>query len=278
MFYQYDVFVTFGILAISLVSGVEIEGIRHQGKRTFLEGAGINLTCSQNTDTDMSNKLTFSIPSVTDTNFTQTRSFDSNTKLSTLVISKDKLVEGDTGTYTCKFDGSSDEQSVSIEVFRDTKESDRKNFQTTSSIYTEGETLTLVCPVLSALMANVTWSRDISPALDMVERASYSVYGKTTKNGQLTITDLIPEDRGHYMCTAKWYSGEATFKHLVRVKSRLAPLWPAIGIIAEIIALILIIVLCGRKKKDSAPLSPPPSTSGSNEKGGNRRKYVTTST
>lgn len=276
MFYQYHVFVTFGILAISLVSGVEIEGI--QGKRTFLEGAGINLTCSHSTSTDMSNKLMFSIPSVTDTNYTKTRSFDGITRLSTLVISKDKVMEGDTGTYTCKFDGSSDEQSVSIEVFRDTKEKDQKNFKTTSSVYTEGETLTLVCPILSALMANVTWSRDVTPALDMVERASYSVHGTTTTNGKLTITDLIPEDRGHYMCTAKWYSGEATFKHLVRVKSRLAPLWPAIGIIVEVLALFLIIILCGRKKKDSAPLAPPPSTSESNEKGGNRRKYVTTST
>lgn len=276
MFYQYHVFVTFGILAISLVSGVEIEG--KKGKRTFLEGAGINLTCSHSTSTDMSNKLTFSIPSVTDTNYTRIRSFDSNSKLSTLVISKDKVVEGDTGTYTCKFDGSSDERSVSIEVFRDTKEKDQNNFKTTSSVYTEGETLTLVCPILSALMANVTWSRDVTPVLDMVERASYSVHGTTTTNGKLTITDLIPEDRGHYMCTAKWYSGEATFKHLVRVKSRLAPLWPAIGIIVEVLALFLIIILCGRKKKDSAPLAPPPSTSGSNEKGGNRRKYVTTST
>lgn len=276
MFYQYHVFVTFGILATSLVSGVEIEGI--QGKRTFLEGAGINLTCSHSTSTDMSNKLMFSIPSVTDTNYTKTRSFDVITRLSTLVISKDKVMEGDTGTYTCKFDGSSDEQSVSIEVFRDTKEKDQKNFKTTSSVYTEGETLTLVCPILSALMANVTWSRDVTPALDMVERASYSVHGTTTTNGKLTITDLIPEDRGHYMCTAKWYSGEATFKHLVRVKSRLAPLWPAIGIIVEVLALFLIIILCGRKKKDSAPLAPPPSTSESNEKGGNRRKYVTTST
>ncbi|XP_071170404.1 neuroplastin-like [Mytilus edulis] len=276
MFYQYHVFVTFGILAISLVSGVEIEGI--QGKRTFLEGAGINLTCSHSTSTDMSNKLMFSIPSVTDTNYTKTRSFDGITRLSTLVISKDKVMEGDTGTYTCKFDGSPDEQSVSIEVFRDTKEKDQKNFKTTSSVYTEGETLTLVCPILSALMANVTWSRDVTPALDMVERASYSVHGTTTTNGKLTITDLIPEDRGHYMCTAKWYSGEATFKHLVRVKSRLAPLWPAIGIIVEVLALFLIIILCGRKKKDSAPLAPPPSTSESNEKGGNRRKYVTTST
>lgn len=69
-------------------------------------------------------------------------------------------------------------------------------------------------------MANVTWSRDVTPVLDMVERASYSVHGTTTTNGKLTITDLIPEDRGHYMCTAKWYSGEATFKHLVRVKSK----------------------------------------------------------
>lgn len=104
------------ILFIVVFSGVEIEGI--QGKRTFLEGAGINLTCSHSTSTDMSNKLMFSIPSVTDTNYTKTRSFDGITRLSTLVISKDKVMEGDTGTYTCKFDGSSDEQSVSIEVFR----------------------------------------------------------------------------------------------------------------------------------------------------------------
>ncbi|XP_063434152.1 neuroplastin-like [Mytilus trossulus] len=276
MFYQYHVFVTFGILALSLVSGVEIEGIK--GKRTFLEGAGINLTCSHSTSTDMSNKLMFSIPSVTGTNYTKTRSFDSNTKLSTLVISKDKVMEGDTGTYTCKFDGSSDERSVSIEVFKDTKEKDQKNFKTTSSVYTEGEKLELLCPILSALMANVTWSRDVTPELEKLERASYSVDGTTTTNGKLTITDLTPEDRGHYMCTAKWYSGEATFKHLVRVKSKLAPLWPAIGIIVEVLALFLIIILCGRKKKDSTPLAPPPSTSESNEKGGNRRKYVTTST
>ena len=70
-------------------------------------------------------------------------------------------------------------------------------------------------------MSTVVWRRDVSPALSTIgDRMSTENVGKLTKNGRITLTNLDTGDRGHYICEAKWYSGNATFKHLVRVKSR----------------------------------------------------------
>ena len=68
-------------------------------------------------------------------------------------------------------------------------------------------------------MPTVTWTRE-QGGLDSNPRVSLANIGHTIVNGELTLTDVVMEDRGYYTCTATWYSGEAKFKHLVRVKSK----------------------------------------------------------
>lgn len=275
MLKQYHVFI--GVIVFSLAAGnLEILP-NHAGDRTFLENAKIELKCRYPTSTNKSSQLTFTSVDANITSFTQERQFDGT--FSILTISSPHVTTDNEGTYTCRFEMS--DKSVAIKIYKDTKEKEQHRFHDFSSNYITGESFTIECPILDSLMPTVTWSRDVSPELDTLgDRMTVEDIGNVIKNGRLTLKDLVTEDRGHYICRAEWYSGNATFKHLVRVKSNLAPLWPAIGIIVEVIILVLIVVLCkDRKKGDSVPLSSgaAPSTSGTKEKG-NRRKYATSST
>lgn len=99
----------------------------------------------------------------------------------------------------------------------DSKLHDQKRFMRDSTDLTEGEELTLHCPVLDKLKATITWS-----FVDGTLRSDRILtdIGDKVENGKITIADVKVEDRGRYSCTAVWYSGQATFKHLVRVKSK----------------------------------------------------------
>lgn len=273
MFYQYYVFIFLGMLAVSrLVSGVRI--LEKSGiEMTFLKGGILNITCEHPTASDQSKDFKFTVNGNWNISaFSPAFSFENG--MSKLFLQK-KVVVDDTGTYSCGF--GSNEDSVMVQVFEDSKLKDQKRFMRDSTDLTEGEELTLYCPVLEKLKATITWS-----FVDGTLRSDRILadIGNRVENGKIRIADMKVEDRGRYSCTAVWYSGQATFKHLVRVKSRLAPLWPAIGIIVEVLVLVVIILACkDRKKKEGTEPLTSPSTSGKteNEKG-NRRKYATSST
>lgn len=273
MFYQYYVFIFLGMLAVSrLVSGVRI--LEKSGiEMTFLKGGILNITCEHPTASDLSKDLIFTVNGKSNISaFSPAFSFENG--MSKLFLQKQVVVD-DTGSYSCGFD--SEEDSVIVQVFEDSKLHDQKRFMRDSTDLTEGEELTLHCPVLDKLKATITWS-----FVDGTLRSDRILtdIGDKVENGKITIADVKVEDRGRYSCTAVWYSGQATFKHLVRVKSRLAPLWPAIGIIVEVLVLVVIVFACKdrKKKKDTEPLSSPSTSEKTEDEKGNRRKYATSST
>ncbi|KAL8625418.1 hypothetical protein ACOMHN_018563 [Nucella lapillus] len=129
------------------------------------------------------------------------------------------------------------------------------------SWFKEAEPIT--CKVLGYPKPSISWFKEAEPITEGEgSRFKMSVAdtydGTDIEYGKLVIDAVEFEDAAEYTClaatTSKWPEFNSTQIILVRVKDKLAALWPFLGIVAEVVVLCTIIFICEKKRNKDALL------------------------
>ncbi|XP_078541175.1 neuroplastin isoform X1 [Lissotriton helveticus] len=147
----------------------------------------------------------------------------------------------------------------------------------------EGQDALLYCKSAGYPHPEWTWYKMVDGMPSVINNASerFSITKKDNYT-ELTIASLkLNEDPGEYSCNATNTVGSQAATTILRVRSTLAPLWPFLGILVEIIILVVIIVVYEKRKRpdevpdDDEPAGPMKTNSTNNHKDKNLRQRNT---
>lgn len=167
----------------------------------------------------------------------------------------EKPDELDAGTYTCKVDklGLSQDINVMANVYF-------KRLPESTAVV-EGEKLSIHCKVFGSDPI-ISWHIGDDNYTEKTEgRIKIEDDENGIKNAKLIIEQTVLEDRKYYNCSVTsdailygnaGYAPDSTHTY-VRVKGKLAALWPFLGICAEVFVLCAIILIY-EKKRNKAEL------------------------
>uniref|UniRef100_U5EQY7 Putative basigin n=1 Tax=Corethrella appendiculata TaxID=1370023 RepID=U5EQY7_9DIPT len=158
----------------------------------------------------------------------------------------DRALESDAGLYTCSVKSLGESSEIRVIANVAVK-------LPSNSPVVEGEKLTITCivvgtdPELSWRVGNETYSESEGRII-LQEDATSKI-----KNSVLIIESATLDDRNEYVCEARNKASDlrnisvqsATY---VRVKGKLAALWPFIGICAEVFVLCAIILIYEKRR------------------------------
>lgn len=156
------------------------------------------------------------------------------------------------GNYTCKAANSTIEYRV---VPRPVA-----HLPSESSSVVEGEKLHLVCGGKHSPGVKIHWTfgdQNYTRSKDRVKIAKDTERG--TYGAVLIVENIKMQDRGHIICRMSYNWSDPVLEHsseaktFLRVKDKLAALWPFLGICAEVVVLCAIILVY-EKKRNKAEL------------------------
>ncbi|XP_015359039.1 basigin isoform X3 [Marmota marmota marmota] len=122
----------------------------------------------------------------------------------------------------------------------------------------EGEAVTLVCKSDSyPPVTDWAWYKMVNSHYQVITNGSQSKFyvSSSEAKSELRIKDLdMGADPGTYVCNGTSLEGEEKAEITLRVRSRLAALWPFLGIVAEVLVLVTIIFIYEKRRKPDEPL------------------------
>jgi cell division protein FtsL len=155
-----------------------------------------------------------------------------------------KALETDSGNYTC-YTPNGDEATVEVISTLFVK--------VPSNVYvSEEDMINITCTVLG-FEPTVWWTIGDKEYRESEDRITLSDGDKNIKHARLIIEKATLDDRNDYYCKATNRALdvkqlEASDKAFVRVKGKLAALWPFIGICAEVVVLCAIILIYEKRR------------------------------